>query len=197
MWDWLNMKNSYYRWFWSVHGIVNNKKNTEHCQLYPLITSVWLISNSVDNLRVYPYVYRKLKLWSLGPSSLRSWSSASWRKRAVWRRGRKLRARSSSKSEPSTTAVWPRGRWGYAIRVQQKTHICGCKMWSPTSRNWLICRRRWAFWKLRWSSLGHRQLKTARGWLKTEQWLCSCYTRSAIHHQYSLNGLYRRHVFNS
>lgn len=54
---------------------------------------------------------RQLRLWNRGPNSLRSWSSASWRRRAVWRRRRRPGARSSSKNEPSTTAAWPGGRW--------------------------------------------------------------------------------------
>ncbi|KAM6912064.1 pleckstrin homology-like domain family B member 1 isoform 7-T7 [Lycodopsis pacificus] len=60
---------------------------------------------------------QQLKLWSLGPSSLRSWSSASWRRRAAWRRRRRLKARSFTKSEPSITAVWPRGRFDLQEKV--------------------------------------------------------------------------------
>lgn len=81
--------------------------------------SVQMMSNGANNPRVY--LDRKLKLWKSGPSSLRSWSSVSWRRRAVWRRGRRLRARSSYKSELSITAAWPRGRWG-----RQKTRVCVC-----------------------------------------------------------------------
>lgn len=70
---------------------------------------------TVNNLHGYVHMGRKLKLWKSGPSSLRSWSSASWRRRAVWRRRRRPKVRSSSKSKPSTIAAWPIGRWGHVF----------------------------------------------------------------------------------
>lgn len=139
--------------------------------------------SSVNNLHTYLYMDRHLKLWSLGPSSLRSLSSANWRRRAAWRRRRRLKARSFTKSERSITAAWPRGRCDCG-----RKYVSVCKIWPGMYLGdvwaWLqclICRRRWLLLKHRRSSWRCRRLRTVRGWLRTGRWRCSSYTRLACH----------------
>lgn len=64
---------------------------------------------------------RTERQWKQGPRSLRIWSSSSWRERAVWRRKGRLSASSSFRRRQSTTAAWPRGRWGHPGRLTGTT----------------------------------------------------------------------------
>lgn len=56
--------------------------------------------------------FRMEKLWKQEPKSSMIWSFSSWNGKAAWRRKERPSASSCSKREQSTTAVWPRGRWG-------------------------------------------------------------------------------------
>lgn len=128
-----------------------------------------------------------------------SWSSGVW-DQAVWRAG-VLPAgggeQSGGEGDSELTAS-PRAsrvslqrgqEEGEDTSTAENTYMCVRKIWSHEiisqhdikKPDMLIRRRRWALWKLRWSSWGYRQLRTVRGWLKTGQWLCSCYRRLAIH----------------
>lgn len=76
------------------------------------LSTCWSVSLSTSPLRLRS-VCRRPRLWSLAQSALRTWSSASWNARAVWRRRRRQSAGSCSGRKQSTNAAWPRERYDH------------------------------------------------------------------------------------
>lgn len=71
--------------------------------------------------------YRKQRPWRLRLSSLRTWNSSSWSRRAVWRRSVRLFPSSSWRRKCSIKAVWRKERYALLLfLVHRIDPACPC-----------------------------------------------------------------------